>query len=69
MSLKKREYVLRELVNTEETYVLDLALIVDGYIREIRDPDSDIPIPDDLKGGKERMIFGNVEAIYEWHRE
>lgn len=68
-SMKKRMYVLRELVNTEETYVSDLAMIVDGYIREIRDPDSDIPIPDDLKGGKERMIFGNVEAIYEWHRE
>lgn len=69
MSIKKRSYALRELVHTEETYVIDLALIVDGYIREIRDPDSDIPKPDDLKGGKERMVFGNVEAIYEWHRE
>ena len=35
---------------------------------EIRNP-TDIPLPEDLKGGKERMIFGNVEAIYEWHRE
>lgn len=26
-------------------------------------------MPDDLKGGKERMVFGNIEAIYEWHRE
>lgn len=69
LSLKKRMYALRELVHTEETYVQDLSLIVDGYIREIRDPDSDIPMPDDLKGGKERMVFGNVEAIYEWHRE
>lgn len=39
------------------------------YIAEIRNPNSDIPMPDDLKGGKERMVFGNVEAIYEWHRE
>lgn len=68
-SLTNRMYVLRELLTTEETYVSDLSMIVDGYIREIRDPDSDIPIPEDLKGGKERMIFGNVEAIYEWHRE
>lgn len=60
---------LEELVHTEEKYVQDLSSIVDGYIREIRDPDSDIPMPDDLKGGKERMVFGNVEAIYEWHRE
>lgn len=69
LTLKKRMFVLRELVATEESYVKDLAMIVDGYIREIRDPDSDIVMPEDLRGGKERMIFGNVEAIYEWHRE
>jgi triple functional domain protein len=40
-----------------------------SYIAEIRNANSDIPMPDDLKGGKERMVFGNVEAIYEWHRE
>lgn len=61
--------VLRELINTEESYVQDLALIVDGYIKEIKNPDSDIPLPDDLKGNKWRMVFGNLEAIYEWHRE
>ena len=43
--------------------------LVDGYIKESKDPDSDIQLPDDLKGGKEQMIFGNIEAIYEWHRE
>ncbi|XP_031622402.1 kalirin isoform X2 [Contarinia nasturtii] len=69
VSMRKRMYALKELVHTEETYVQDLSLIVDGYIREIRDPDSDIPMPDDLKGGKERMVFGNVEAIHEWHRD
>lgn len=69
LSLKKRMYALRELITTEESYVQDLAFIVDGYIREIKDPDSDIPMPDDLKGGKWRMVFGNLEAIYEWHRE
>jgi len=40
-----------------------------SYIAEIRNPNSDIPMPEDLKGGKERMVFGNIEAIYEWHRE
>ncbi|KXJ83050.1 hypothetical protein RP20_CCG009510 [Aedes albopictus] len=39
------------------------------YIAEIRNPSSSVPIPDDLKGGKERMVFGNIEAIYEWHRD
>ncbi len=68
-SLRKRMYVLRELVETEESYVQDLSLIVYGYMREMNDPESDIPLPDSLKGGKELVIFGNIEAIYEWHRE
>uniref|UniRef100_A0A182P106 DH domain-containing protein n=1 Tax=Anopheles epiroticus TaxID=199890 RepID=A0A182P106_9DIPT len=67
--LRKRNYALRELVTTEEAYVNDLSQIVNGYIAEIRNPASTVPIPDDLKGGKERMVFGNIEAIYEWHRD
>ena len=26
-------------------------------------------MPDDLREGKDRMIFGNLESIFEWHRE
>lgn len=68
-ALRHRQYVLRELVDTEEAYVRDLALVVEGYIAQMRDPDCDIPMPEDLKGGKDKMVFGNIEAIYEWHRE
>ncbi|EAT47516.1 AAEL001393-PA, partial [Aedes aegypti] len=67
--LRKRMFALKELVTTEEAYVNDLSQIVNGYIAEIRNPSSSVPIPDDLKGGKERMVFGNIEAIYEWHRD
>ncbi|KAF5295457.1 hypothetical protein FQR65_LT10445 [Abscondita terminalis] len=67
--LRKRQFVLRELVDTEEAYVRDLSLIVDGYIATMRDSDCEIPMPEDLKGGKDKMVFGNIEAIYEWHRE
>lgn len=67
--VKKRMYALRELVSSEESYVQDLSYIVDGYIHEINDPHSDILMPDDLKDGKHRLVFGNVEAIYDWHRE
>ena len=28
-----------------------------------------IPMPEDLRNGKDRLVFGNIEAIYEWHRE
>ncbi|CAH1132932.1 unnamed protein product [Ceutorhynchus assimilis] len=66
--LKKRQYVLQELVDTEEAYVRDLSLIVDGYIATMRDPDCEIPMPEDLREGKDKMVFGNIEAIYDWHK-
>lgn len=33
---KKREYVLRELVDTEEIYVSDLRLVCEGYMRHMQ---------------------------------
>ncbi|XP_049818825.1 kalirin isoform X2 [Aethina tumida] len=66
--LRKREFVLKELVDTEEAYVQHLRELVDDYIKTMRDPESDIPMPDDLRNGKDKMVFGNVEAIYEWHQ-
>lgn len=68
-ALRNRQFVLRELLETEEAYVRDLALVVDGYIAQMRDLECDIPMPEDLKGGKDKMVFGNIEAMYEWHRE
>ena len=29
----------------------------------------EIPMPEDLREGKDRMIFGNLEMIYEWHKK
>lgn len=68
-AIQKREYVIRELVDTERDYVNDLHEVVEGYMALMKDPDSEIPVPEDLRGGKDKMVFGNVEAIYEWHRE
>lgn len=67
--LKKREYVLQELIDTEEAYVRDLSMIVDGYIALMKDPDCEIPIPEDLKDGKDKLVFGNIEFIYDWHKK
>ena len=40
------------------------------YMRESKESeDADIPMPDELREGRDRMIFGNIESIYEWHRE
>lgn len=62
-----RDHVLNELIKTEEKYVEDLSEIVNGYMSEVLNP-TDILIPDELKG-KERMVFINIAAIYEWHRD
>lgn len=36
---------------------------------EINNPNSDIPMPEGLKGGKMKLVFNNIKDIYEWHRE
>ncbi|CAG4942505.1 unnamed protein product [Colias eurytheme] len=68
-TLKKREYVLRELYETEEVYVSDLRHVCEGYMKHMMDPNADPPIPEGLRDRRLRMIFGNIEAIYEWHRD
>lgn len=68
-AIRKREYVIRELVDTERDYVNDLREVVEGYIALMKDPECEIPMPEGLRGGKDKMVFGNMEAIYEWHRE
>ncbi|XP_065162622.1 triple functional domain protein isoform X5 [Atheta coriaria] len=67
--LEKRSYVMQELIETEQKYVQDLALIIDGYIPTMKDENCEIPMPDDLKSGKDKMVFGNIENIYSWHNE
>ncbi|EDV50102.2 uncharacterized protein Dere_GG14630, isoform D [Drosophila erecta] len=68
-ALKKRQCVFAELMSTEEAYVQDLHEIVNGYMTEINNTNSDIPMPEDLKGGKMKLVFNNIKDIYEWHRD
>lgn len=74
--LRKRQFVIQEMIETERVYVRDLKDVVEGYIAFMRAPpqpqnaeDEELLMPDDLKAGKDKMVFGNIEAIYEWHRE
>ena len=73
-AIQQRSYRLQELLESEKVYVKDLEQCVDyiKYMRETKDKGDDpneISMPVDLKEGKDRMIFGNIEQIYEWHRE
>jgi len=59
-------------MESEKAYVSDLeqCCMYIKYMRESKEMENpEIPMPEGLKDGKDRMIFGNIEAIYEWHRE
>uniref|UniRef100_A0A7N8X3I7 Rho guanine nucleotide exchange factor 25 n=1 Tax=Mastacembelus armatus TaxID=205130 RepID=A0A7N8X3I7_9TELE len=57
-------YVLKELVETEKHYVADLGLIVEGYMGTM----SSKGIPEDMKG-KDKIVFGNIHQIFDWHKD
>uniref|UniRef100_A0A8C9VXT6 Rho guanine nucleotide exchange factor 25 n=1 Tax=Scleropages formosus TaxID=113540 RepID=A0A8C9VXT6_SCLFO len=57
-------YVLKELIETEKLYVNDLGLIVEGYMATM----SAKGVPEDMKG-KDKIVFGNIHQIYDWHKD
>uniref|UniRef100_A0A8C7Z8L2 Rho guanine nucleotide exchange factor 25 n=1 Tax=Oryzias sinensis TaxID=183150 RepID=A0A8C7Z8L2_9TELE len=57
-------YVLKELIETEKFYVADLAHIVEGYMGTM----SSKGVPEDMKG-KDKIVFGNIHQIYDWHKD
>lgn len=63
VALKKRTFVLKELIQTEKDYVKSLGEVVEGFIVELAKPET----PEELKG-KTRVLFGNIQQIYEWHK-
>ncbi|XP_040060591.2 rho guanine nucleotide exchange factor 25 isoform X1 [Gasterosteus aculeatus] len=63
IALEKSIYVLTELIETERLYVEDLGLIVQGYMGTMVNQG----VPEDLKG-KDRIVFGNIQQIYDWHK-
>eukprot|EP00914_Ancora_sagittata_P034740 GHVO01070100.1.p1 GENE.GHVO01070100.1~~GHVO01070100.1.p1 ORF type:complete len:565 (+),score=84.97 GHVO01070100.1:524-2218(+) len=64
--MHKRRYVIMELIETEKDYVRDLGLCVTGYMELIKQ--NDIPMPDDMQG-KDKIVWGNIHQIYDWHRD
>lgn len=64
IAYEKSIYVLTELIETERLYVEDLGLIVEGYMTTMANQG----IPEDMKG-KDRILFGNIQQIYDWHKD
>ncbi|XP_051567289.1 rho guanine nucleotide exchange factor 25-like isoform X2 [Myxocyprinus asiaticus] len=63
-ALEKSIYVLTELVETEQLYVEDLGLVVEGYMATM----NSVGVPEYLKG-KDKIVFGNIHQIYDWHKD
>ncbi|KAI7807288.1 rho guanine nucleotide exchange factor 25 [Triplophysa rosa] len=63
-ALEKSIYVLNELVETEKLYVEDLGLVVEGYMATM----NTIGVPEYLEG-KDKIVFGNIHQIYDWHKD
>uniref|UniRef100_A0A3Q3F7C9 Trio Rho guanine nucleotide exchange factor b n=1 Tax=Labrus bergylta TaxID=56723 RepID=A0A3Q3F7C9_9LABR len=61
--LKRRHYVLLELVETERDYVRDLGSVVEGYMSRMKEEG----VPDDMRG-KDKIVFGNIHQIYDCHK-
>lgn len=71
-SLFTAQHKLQELLATEKTYVeKNLKEIVEGYYKYMEEskanPEGRIKIPTDLTGGRNRIIFGNIRDIYDFH--
>ncbi|XP_029910768.1 rho guanine nucleotide exchange factor 25 isoform X2 [Myripristis murdjan] len=63
-ALEKSMYVLKELIETEKHYVADLGFIVEGYMATM----SSKGVPEDMKG-KDKIVFGNIHQIFDWHKD
>uniref|UniRef100_A0A3B3SLI1 non-specific serine/threonine protein kinase n=1 Tax=Paramormyrops kingsleyae TaxID=1676925 RepID=A0A3B3SLI1_9TELE len=57
-------FVLNELIQTEKDYVRDLGIVVEGFMKRIEEKG----IPEDMKG-KDKIVFGNIHQISDWHRD
>ncbi|XP_061863429.1 puratrophin-1 isoform X2 [Colius striatus] len=60
----KLRHIIDEMVSTEREYVRSLCYIIDSYFPEMERPD----LPQDLRG-KRSVIFGNLEKLYDFHRQ
>lgn len=63
-ALEKSMYVLTELIETEKHYVADLSSIVEGYMATMNSKG----VPEDMKG-KDKIVFGNIHQIFDWHKD
>lgn len=65
---EKRKHVVKELVETEKTYVHQLHDILRGYYCEMDNKTMKHLLPEELINKKD-ILFGNLEQIYRFHHD
>ncbi|XP_071511988.1 triple functional domain protein-like, partial [Diadema antillarum] len=65
-SARKREFIMAELLQTEQAYVRDLHCCITNYMCEMMASVGEVPAG---IVGKETTIFGNIEEIYAFHKD
>ncbi|CAH2304994.1 kalirin isoform X4 [Pelobates cultripes] len=63
-AMRGRMFVLNELVQTEKDYVKDLGVVVESFMPRMEEKG----MPEDMNG-KEKIVFGNILQIYDWHKD
>ncbi|XP_046714942.1 kalirin RhoGEF kinase b isoform X2 [Silurus meridionalis] len=63
-ALRGRMFVLNEMVQTEKDYVKNLGTIVEGFMKRVAEKG----VSEDMMG-KDKIVFGNIHQIYDWHKE
>ncbi|NXR42971.1 KALRN protein, partial [Zosterops hypoxanthus] len=63
-AMRGRMFVLNELVQTEKDYVKDLGIVVEGFMKRMEEKG----VSEDMKG-KDKIVFGNIHQIYDWHKD
>lgn len=62
---RKKEFIMAELLQTERTYVKDLETCIETFLKDMK---SGANVPKKLVG-KESLVFGNIEDIYQFHKQ
>uniref|UniRef100_A0A672Q121 non-specific serine/threonine protein kinase n=1 Tax=Sinocyclocheilus grahami TaxID=75366 RepID=A0A672Q121_SINGR len=60
----KRRQCVPVLFSSNICYISSLKHIVVGYMSRMREEG----VPDDMKG-KDKIVFGNIQQIYDWHKD
>ncbi|KAM6954826.1 kalirin isoform 1-T1 [Lycodopsis pacificus] len=63
-AMRGRMFVLNELIQTEKDYVKNLGIVVECFMKKIKERG----VPDDMEG-KDKIVFGNIHQIYDWHKD